>query len=51
MPVEGAGKVKNCHWIIIKEDGFPYKEYEMLTGRVETVSLFSDEKLYPAIVN
>ena len=51
IPVEGAGKVKKGHRVNIKVDGFPYMEYGMLTGRVETVSLLSDDEVYPALVN
>lgn len=51
LPFEGAGKVKPGQHVNIKLDGYPYLEYGMVEGVVQSVSSGSLDKGYPAIVS
>jgi len=51
LPFEGAGKVKPGQHVNIKLDGYPYLEFGMVEGIVQSVSSGSLEKGYPAIVS
>lgn len=51
LPFEGAGKVKPGQQVNIKLDGYPYLEFGMVEGIVQSVSSGSLEKGYPAIVS
>lgn len=50
IPAEGAGKVKPGQRVNIKVDGFPYMEYGYLTGKIEAMSLLSNQDKYSATV-
>lgn len=51
IPFEGAGKVKIGQRVIIKLDGYPYMEFGMIEGTIESISSGSFESGYPAIVS
>lgn len=51
IPADGSGKVKKGQRVNIKVNGFPYMEYGFLTGKVESVSLLSNENMYSASVS
>lgn len=46
VPLYGSGKVKPGQMVNIKLDGFPYNEFGMLEGKVETISLTPRNNLY-----
>lgn len=51
IPFEGAGKVKVGQYVTIKLDGYPYMEFGMVEGVVESISSGSMEKGYPAVIS
>ena len=51
IPFEGAGKVKIGQRVTIKLDGYPYMEFGMVEGFIESISSGSMEKGYPAVVS
>ena len=51
LPFEGAGKIKVGQRVHIKLDGYPYMEFGMIEGVIQSVSSGSLEKGYPAIVS
>ncbi|RPH33146.1 MAG: HlyD family efflux transporter periplasmic adaptor subunit [Bacteroidales bacterium] len=51
LPFEGAGKVKPEQHVNIKLDGYPYMEFGMVEGTIESISSGSMENGYPAIVS
>jgi multidrug resistance efflux pump len=51
LPFEGAGKVKQGQRVNIKLDGYPFMEFGMVEGVVQSVSSGSLEKGYPAIIS
>lgn len=46
LPMEGAGKVKEGQQVIIKLAHYPYMEYGMLQGKIETIAEAPDESVY-----
>jgi HlyD family secretion protein len=46
LPIQGSGKVKAGQTVNIKFDNYPYMEYGMVTGIVQTKSLVPFEKAY-----
>jgi multidrug efflux pump subunit AcrA (membrane-fusion protein) len=48
IPSSGLGKVESGQKVNIKLSGFPYMEYGILTGHVNTISLVPEEKGYVA---
>lgn len=46
LPLEGAGKVKKGQKVNIKLSDYPFKEFGIVRGKVETKALISDEKFY-----
>lgn len=51
IPFEGAGKVKIGQRVTIKLNGYPYMEFGMVEGVVESISSGSMENGYPAVVS
>ena len=51
IPFEGAGKVKIGQRVIIKLDSYPYMEFGMIEGVIESISSGSVENGYPAMVS
>lgn len=51
IPFEGAGKVKVGQRVTIKLDGYPYYEFGMVEGIIESISSGSMEKGFPAVVS
>lgn len=51
IPFEGAGKVKIGQRVTIKLDGYPYYEFGMVEGVIESISSGSMEKGFPAVVS
>ncbi len=51
LPFEGAGKVKQGQRVHIKLNGYPYMEFGMIEGVVQSISSGSLENGYPAIVS
>lgn len=50
IPFEGIGKVKPGEQVNIKLDGYPYMEFGVVVGAIQSVSNGSTEKGFPAIV-
>ncbi len=50
LPFEGAGKVKLEQRVTIKLDGYPYMEFGMVEGIIQSVSSGSVEKGFPVVV-
>ncbi|MES2628480.1 MAG: hypothetical protein V4616_05875 [Bacteroidota bacterium] len=50
IPLYGSGKVKPGQQVNIKLDGFPYREFGMLEGRVRDISLATRDNFYLAEV-
>ncbi|NVO08730.1 MAG: HlyD family efflux transporter periplasmic adaptor subunit [Bacteroidales bacterium] len=50
LPFEGAGKVKLEQRVTIKLDGYPYMEFGMIEGVIQSVSSGSVEKGFPVVV-
>ena len=48
VPSSGLGKVETGQKVNIKLSGFPYMEYGILTGRVNTISLVPEQEGYLA---
>lgn len=48
IPASDLGKVESGQKVNIKLSGFPYMEYGVLTGKVNTISLVPEEKGYVA---
>jgi multidrug efflux pump subunit AcrA (membrane-fusion protein) len=46
LALKGAGKVKSGQKAIVRIDKYPYMEYGSLQGRVETISMVSDQEYY-----
>lgn len=46
LPMRGAGKVKAGQKVIVRVEKFPYMEFGSLQGRVQSVSLISDQEFY-----
>jgi len=46
LPLRGSGKVKTGQKVIVRMDKYPYMEYGSLQGRVEGISLVSDQEFY-----
>ncbi|MFO7617191.1 MAG: HlyD family efflux transporter periplasmic adaptor subunit [Bacteroidales bacterium] len=46
LPLRGAGKVQVGQKVLVRIDRYPYMEYGMLTGRVESVSEVADQEHY-----
>lgn len=46
LPLRGAGKVKAGQKVIVRIDKYPYMEYGSLQGRVESISMVSDQEFY-----
>ncbi|MBN1116967.1 MAG: HlyD family efflux transporter periplasmic adaptor subunit [Bacteroidales bacterium] len=46
----GSGKVKENDKVIIRFDNYPYLEYGVVTGKINTLSLTPDQGLYYATV-
>jgi len=51
LPFEGAGKVKPGQRVNIKLDGYPYMEFGMVEGVVQSVSSGSLQNSYPALIS
>lgn len=51
IPAEGIGKVKVGQRVTIKLDGYPYVEFGIVEGFVQSIASGSVEKGYPAIVS
>ncbi len=50
IPAEGIGKVKVGQRVTIKLDGYPYVEFGVIEGFVQSIASGSVEKGYPAVV-
>jgi len=46
LPIRGAGKVKAGQKVIVRIDKYPYMEYGSLQGKVESISMVSDQEFY-----
>jgi len=46
LPLRGAGKVKAGQKVIVRIDKYPYMEYGSLQGKVERISMVSDQEFY-----
>lgn len=46
LPLRGAGKVKAGQKVIVRIDKYPYMEYGSLQGKVERMSMVSDQEFY-----
>ena len=46
LPLKGAGKVKESQKAIVRIDKYPYMEYGSLQGKVESISMVSDQEYY-----
>jgi len=51
LPLRGAGKVKEGQKVIVRIDKYPYMEYGSLQGRVESISMVSDQDFYSVEVS
>jgi HlyD family secretion protein len=51
MPIEKSGQVKKGQHVNIKLEGFPYKEFGVLKGSVENVSLVPKNQVYAVDVS
>jgi len=51
LPFEGAGKVKPGQHVNIKLDGYPYLEFGIVEGVIQSVSSGSLDQGYPVIVS
>jgi len=51
LPLRGAGKVKPGQKVIVRIDKYPYMEYGSLQGKVESISLVSDQEFYSVEVS
>jgi HlyD family secretion protein len=45
-PTQGTGKIRSGQRVTIKARGYPYMEYGTLQGKVERISLLSNENIY-----
>lgn len=50
IPFDGAGKIKPGENVNIKLDGYPYMEFGIVEGFIQSISNGSNEKGFPAIV-
>ncbi len=50
LAVAGAGKVKENQTVNIKLDNYPYMEYGMVQGKVQSISLVPAENFYQVII-
>lgn len=50
IPFEGVGKVREGQRVNIKLDAYPYLEFGMIEGVVESISAGSEERKFPALV-
>ncbi|MFA6125875.1 MAG: HlyD family efflux transporter periplasmic adaptor subunit [Bacteroidales bacterium] len=46
LPLRGAGKVKHGQKVIVRIDKYPYMEYGSLQGKVENISMVTDQDFY-----
>ncbi len=46
LPVIGSGKVARDQKVLVKLDNYPYMEYGMLHGQVNSISIVSDQDFY-----
>ncbi len=46
LPVRGSGKVKQGHDVNVKFDNYPYMEFGMVRGKVQSVSLVPEDNFY-----
>ncbi|HBX51210.1 MAG: hypothetical protein A2275_06970 [Bacteroidetes bacterium RIFOXYA12_FULL_35_11] len=51
LPIRGSGKVKTGQSVNIKLDNYPYMEYGMLRGKIESISLVSSDDSYAVEVS
>jgi HlyD family secretion protein len=51
LPIAGSGKVKYGQRVNIKFSGFPYMEYGMVRGKIQSISLVPAENFYLVEVN
>lgn len=51
MPVAGAGKVKVGQLVNIRLDNYPFEQFGMLTGKVESISEIPEKEKYSVLVN
>jgi HlyD family secretion protein len=51
IPFEGVGKVSPGERVNIKLDGYPYMEFGIVEGSLQTISSGSTDKGFPAIVH
>lgn len=51
LPLKGAGKVKAGQKVIVRLDKYPHMEYGSLQGRVESISMVSDQEYYSVEVS
>jgi multidrug resistance efflux pump len=51
LPLERSGKVKKGHKVNIKFDNFPYMEYGMVRGQIESISLVPADNIYSVEVS
>ena len=50
IPLNGAGKVEANQKVIIKLNDYPYREFGLLTGKINQVALVSGDEFYNATV-
>ncbi|MBI5218229.1 MAG: HlyD family efflux transporter periplasmic adaptor subunit [Bacteroidia bacterium] len=51
LPIRGSGKVKAGQLVNIKLDNYPYMEYGMLYGKIESISLVATDNNYSVEVS
>lgn len=51
LPIRGSGKVKVGQSVNIKVDNYPYLEYGMLYGKIESISLVATDNNYSVEVS
>ncbi|MEE4115007.1 MAG: HlyD family efflux transporter periplasmic adaptor subunit [Marinilabiliaceae bacterium] len=48
LPMRGSGRVEPGQKVIVKLESYPYIQYGILEGRIETISLVANEERYVA---
>ncbi|PWK18069.1 HlyD family secretion protein [Arcicella aurantiaca] len=51
LPIEGIGKVEIGHKVILKLDAFPYREFGVIEGSVQTISPSIEDNTYDVAIN
>lgn len=51
MPVAGAGKAKVGQVVNIRLDNYPFEQFGMLTGKIESISEIPEKERYSVLIN